>query len=162
DSTAPARPRRHFSLLVTLICSAVVAVYVGLPLGPLVTDTSPATKLERPQESLDRLVTRELDLHRVMRPSSPLEWRPFPIMTGGGDPAREAADWSQELAELPGSTPAELHRAILLAEAGDRAAAEQGAAEWREGSPPAARMARWIAAAYLDAPLPAGEGQELI
>jgi len=95
----PAPRRRRFSLVVTLICTAVVLVYVGAPLGPLVTDSSPLSKLERPEESLDRLVTRELDLYHAMRGSSPLEWQIYRMMAGGEDPAREAAGWYQELAE---------------------------------------------------------------
>src|SRR5437867_7608369 len=67
--------RRSFSILVTVVCSIIVAIYVGLPLGPLLRDSSPLAQLDRPEDSLDRLVTRELDLREAMRHGLVWEWR---------------------------------------------------------------------------------------
>ena len=66
--SAPFSARPHFSFLVTVICSIVVATYIGLPVGPLLRDASPLGQLDHPEESLERLVTRELD-SRQPKPS---------------------------------------------------------------------------------------------
>ena len=96
----PTAPRRHFSLLVTVACAIVAAIYIGLPLGPLITrGISPLDQLERPEESLDRLVTRELDLREAMRHGQSWEWRLYRVLSGAEDPMREASGWYDELVD---------------------------------------------------------------
>src|SRR6266705_3048188 len=89
--------RRSFSILVTVVCSIVVAIYIGLPLGPLLRDSSPLAQLDRPENSLERLVTRELDLREAMRHGLVGEWRLYRILTGTEDPVRQAETWYEEL-----------------------------------------------------------------
>jgi membrane protease YdiL (CAAX protease family) len=158
----PPTRRRRFSILVTLVCSLVVAIYVGLPLGPLLRDSSPLDQLDRPEDSLERLVTRELDLREAMRHGFVWEWRLYRVLSGVEDPAREAASWYEELADTIDSNSAELNRAILLAESGDTDRAEEAIARWKEQGEPALRMANWVSAAYLGAPPGAEAGQALI
>src|SRR6266508_424056 len=84
QEAAASAPRRAFSILVTVVCSIVVAIYVGLPLGPLIRDpSSPLAQLERPEDSLERLVTRELDLREAMRRGLIWEWRLCRALMGG-------------------------------------------------------------------------------
>jgi len=150
----PARPApsRRFSVLFTITCSLVVAVYIALPLGPLITPSSPLAQLERPEESLDRLVTRELDLREAMRHGLRWEWPLYRILTGGEDPVREAGTWYEELSETIESASAELHRAILLGESGDADGVEEAIAQWKSWGESGERMAGWVTAAYLAAP----------
>ena len=87
---APAPSRPSFSILVTVVCSIMVAIYVGLPLGPLFRDSSPLAQLDRPEDSLERVVTRELDLHEAMRHGLVWEWRLYRVLAGTEDPVRQA------------------------------------------------------------------------
>ena len=145
---APARPPR-FSRLLTAFCSVVVLVYIALPLGPHLTGaTSPLGQLERPEESLDRLVTRELDLEEAMRAGPRWERRLFRFLSGGGDPVEEAAGWYEELLEEVDSPSAELHAAILAAESGQR----ERALEMVSRQAPEETFAVWLRAAYADPP----------
>src|SRR5262245_5714889 len=116
---APAPRRRRFSILVTAVCSIVVAVYVGLPVGPLLRDSSPLEQLERPEDSLARLVTRELDLDEALRRGGVWEWRLYRALSGGESPILEARAWYDELADAIDSDAVELRRAVLLAESGE-------------------------------------------
>jgi membrane protease YdiL (CAAX protease family) len=159
---APTAPRPRFSILVTVICSIVAATYVGLPLGPLLRDTSPIDQLERPDDSLQRLVTRELDLDEALRRGALWEWRLYRALSGGEDPIREAASWYDELADSVDSDAVELRRAILLAESGDTRHVADIVAGWEERGGSGRRMADWLSAAYLGDPPAAETGRALI
>jgi hypothetical protein len=77
-------------------------------------------------------------------------------------PARRGGDWYAELVEQTDSPLAELHRAIILAEAGRTARAREAIAELGAGPGPRERMAAWATAAYVD-PRPAADaGRALI
>jgi membrane protease YdiL (CAAX protease family) len=152
---APAAPRPSFSILVTAVCSIVVAIYIGLPLGPLLRDSSPLDQLERPEDSLQRLVTREMDLSEALRRGAAWEWRLYRALSGGENPIREAQTWYDELADAVDSDAVELQRAILLAESGELRPAQDVVAQWKERGESGRRMADWLSAAYLgDRPAP--------
>ena len=153
----PPVPRPRFSLLVTIACALVAAVYIGLPLGPLVRSGSPLDQLERPEESLDRLVTRELDLREAMRQGRSWEWRIYRLLSGAEDPIQEAGAWYDELAGVVDSPSAELHRAVLLAESGNAERTEDAIARWKSRDESDERMASWVSAAYLE---PAPENKD--
>jgi membrane protease YdiL (CAAX protease family) len=159
---APAAPRPRFSILVTAVCSLVVAIYVGLPLGPLLSDSTPLDQLERPEDSLQRLVTREMDLDEALRGGAPWEWRLYRILSGGANPILEARPWYDELAGAVESDTVELQRAILLAESGETPRVGNEVAQWKETSESGRRMADWVSAAYLGAPPAAETGRALI
>jgi CAAX protease family protein len=150
-----ARPR--FSSLVTVAAAILAAIYIVLPPSPVITGSgSPLDQLERPEESLDRLVTRELDLRGAMRQGQSWEWRLYRVLSGAEDPVRQAGGWYDELVGAVDSPSAELHRTILLAESGDMARARQAIAGWKADDASDERMASWLGAAYLE-PAPARE-----
>jgi len=148
----PPAPRSRFSILVTAVCSIVVAVYIGLPLGPLLRDASPLTQLERPVESLQRLVTRELDLDEAMRQGPRWQWRLYWFLNGGDDPRREARTSYEEVVNAVDSDAAFLGWTILLAESRQTRRAQDAIAHWEERGGGATRMADWVRAAYFGPP----------
>jgi len=160
--SAPFSARPYFSFLVTVICSIVVATYVGLPVGPLLRDASPLGQLDYPEESLQRLVTRELDLDEALRQNRGLEWRIYRILSGGESPIREAKGWYDELGDTIDSSAIELRRAILLGESGDTNRLEERIGRWKEDGDPAERMSDWLRAAYLGVPPARDTGRALI
>jgi membrane protease YdiL (CAAX protease family) len=164
DSPAPPGAPRRFSTLVTVVCSIVVVIYIGLLGRPLVEpQVSPLAELDRPADSLERLVTRELDLRAAMRGSLRWEWRLYRAMSGDEDPLAEAAGWYAELLEVtepPAS--AELYRIVLLAESGRLAKAREDVAGWGAQGGTSERMAGWVAAAYLGQRTDPAEGRTLI
>jgi CAAX protease family protein len=151
---APPAPRPHFSRLLTIACSLVIAIYIGLPLGRLVhSSTSPLAQLERPEDSLERVTTRELDLREAMRRGLTWEWRLYRAFSGGADPVRQAREWYEELADVVDSDSVELNRTILLAESGEVDRAETQLSLWKARDEAGERMMGWVSAAYFD-PLP--------
>ncbi|HXJ85003.1 MAG TPA: type II CAAX endopeptidase family protein [Candidatus Methylomirabilis sp.] len=166
EGVAPEPPRAasppHFSILVTVVCSLVVAFYVGLPLGPLIRDASPLDQLERPEDSLQRLVTRELDLDETLHRELSWEWRLYRALSGTEDPVQEARAWYDELADSADSEAVELRRAILLAESGETSRLERIVRRWRERDESSRRMADWVSAAYLGHPPAPDAGRRLI
>jgi membrane protease YdiL (CAAX protease family) len=158
----PRAAGRRFSPLVTVVFSIVTLVYLGLPIKSIVSDTSPLTQLERPGESLERLVTRELDLDHVMRHGLPFERALYRLLAGGEEPTDAASGWYEELADNTDPAPAELRRAILLAEDGRVKAAIKAIEGRPDESERSRRMAAWVRAAYEGAPPPTEKGRALI
>lgn len=145
---APPR-RREFSRVVTVLCSIIVVLYIGQLGRPLVEPgTSPLLELERPAESLERLVTRELDLRAAMRDSPRWERRLYRALSGDENPLAAAAGWYDELVEQTTAAAPELQRAIVLAELGRLTDARAAISEMETGTPAHVRMAAWAAAAY--------------
>src|SRR4249920_2779974 len=96
----PPPPRRSFSTLVTVVCSISAILYIGLLGRPLIEPrVSPLAELEHPAESLERLVTRELDLRAAMRGGPRWEWRLYRALSGEENPLAAAGDWYSELVE---------------------------------------------------------------
>ena len=156
-------PRRSFSTLVTVVCSIVAILYIGLLGRPLVEPrVSPLAELERPAESLERLVTRELDLRAAMRGGPRWEWRLYRALSGDDEPLATAGDWYAELVEQTDSPIAELHRAIILGETDRTAEAREAIEALGAGAAPRERMAAWATAAYVGPPPAAGAGRALI
>jgi membrane protease YdiL (CAAX protease family) len=159
---APARPRPRFSILVTLVCSVVVAIYVSAPLGLHLRDSSPIEQLERPEASLQRLVSRELDLDEALRQGPRWEWRVYRAVSGNEEPIREARTWYEELAAALDSDAVALPRAIVLGESGDTHEVGDLVARWSGLHESARRAADWLRAAYLADPPDAAAGRALI
>src|SRR5258706_11313855 len=160
--SAPVPTRPHFSILVTVVCSIVVSLYVGRPLGPRLHDASPLGQLDRPEESLQRLGTRELDLDEALRHGRGWEWRLYRTLSGGDSPIHEARTWYDELAETIDSSAVELRRAILLAESGETDRVEERLTRWTEDGSPTEGMAGWGGAAYLGTPPAPATGRALV
>jgi len=154
DGVAPGTlappPRRHFSILVTVAFAIMATIYIGLPLAPLLTGgVSPLEQLERPEDSLDRLVMRELDLRAAMHEGGGWEWRLYRVLSGADDPVREAVNWYDELVQTVDSPLAAFHRTILLGESGDVDRAEDAIAHFKTRDELDERLASWVSAAYL-------------
>jgi hypothetical protein len=162
SSERPRRTRR-FSATVTVFFSIIVVLYIGLLGRPLVEPrVSPLAELEHPEESLDRLATRELDLRAALKSGPKWEGRLYRALSGDDDPLAAAADAYQELLDLTDSPTAFLHRAILLGELGRTARLRASLEGDGDRAPVGERAAAWIAAAYLG-PRPApADGRALI
>ncbi len=120
---------------------------------------SPLAELERPAESLERLVTRELDLAGAP-PCARLGVAALPRAVRRRQSA-PGGDWYAELVEDIDSSAIELHRAIMLGEAGrtDRLGGESRSGA-RTG--PARADGGVGAAAYVGPPPAADAGRALI
>ncbi len=157
-------PPRRFSLTLTVFFSIIVFFYViALPLSLPVIEgrLSPLSSLERPADTLERIVSREMDLRAVVR-GHPWEWWLYTMLSGGDDPIDEATAWYAELLEMVDVPSAQLYHRILLAESdGAEGTPEPGGS--LEGSGElSARMAGWLDAAYGASPPEADSGRALI
>ena len=136
-------PRLHWWVTgVALGVLVVLAVLIFWPSLPLDT-------LERPEQSLERLVTRDMDFRAASRAVPAWERRLYALAFSSGSEARAAAiDWYDELVEAEGSPLAELYRLILLAEDGQTEAVRSALAEWTPGDDWAGQLAAWARMAY--------------
>ncbi|HET7877097.1 MAG TPA: CPBP family intramembrane glutamic endopeptidase [Methylomirabilota bacterium] len=162
---APPAPPRPFRPWLTAVFSLVIAAHVvGLPLvWPLFPDSqTPLERLDRPEESLARLVTREMDLRAVLRREAAWEWRIYLALGGGEDPIREAVEWYGELADAVASATAGLARLILLAEAGETDTVSAELDGWAASGEEELKMAGWLRAAYLEEPPTQETGRALL
>jgi hypothetical protein len=149
---APAR-RPSFSTAVTILCTIVVALYIGLLGHPLVEPhSSPLNTVERPAASLERLVTRDLELRAAMRGGAAWEWRLYRALSGDDDPLEEANDWYAELLEVEDAPIVRFQHAVILAESHRTAELREAIAEWGDATGVQERMAAWLTSAYLGAP----------
>ena len=123
----PRRPARYFSPGFTVFCTVVVLVLMSLYAAPW--RGSPLDQLERPAESLERLVTRDLDVRDALRSAPTWEQRLYTVLAGADDPVEEALRWYDELLEVVDSERAALYHAILQAEAGEPAPDDEQADE---------------------------------
>ena len=121
---------------------AVLAVLVLWPShGP---DT-----LDRPEQSLERVVGRDMDFRAGARSAPEWERRLHALTLSSDSAARaDAISWYEELVQIDASPLAELHRIILLAEDGQTAAVQAAVAAWTPGDDWAGRPSAWARAAY--------------
>ena len=130
-----------------LVALAALATFIFWPSRSIDT-------LERPEESLERVVTRDMDFRAAARAAPAWERRLHVLAFSSDASARaDAIAWYDELTEDEGSPLAELYRIILLAADGqtDRvqaalAALAPGDDEW------AMHLASWARAAYAPEP----------
>jgi membrane protease YdiL (CAAX protease family) len=113
---------------------------------------SPLANLERPEESLERLVSREMDFHEVTDEMPAWELRLYELTGAEPETLEDAVARFDELDEDQRSARGELNLVVLLGESGqlERAAAMIEALEATDTA--AIQYARWLDAAYLDAP----------
>jgi membrane protease YdiL (CAAX protease family) len=143
-----------FSVRLSVLCALVVVALTtpGLFVGPA---ESPIDLLHQPEDSLDRLVTRQMDLAQAAG-SAPLWQRALAALFVSTEPALEAAGWYDEIAGAFDSPQAQLYREVLVREAGRRATAGADGTTAPEGQrvpelPSEAltgQMAEWLRAAY--------------
>jgi membrane protease YdiL (CAAX protease family) len=154
DTAAPAR---YFSPWVTAIYAVLTVALVGFF---YYSWGSPLANLERPEESLERLVSREMDLRQAFEHAPRWERRLYELTGSDPESFDEAIARFDEFDEEQRSARTDLDLVVLLGESGllERAAS---LIEGLEGTDTAtAQYGRWLKAAYLDAP-PAAEGAAL-
>lgn len=148
DSRRP-DPPPYFSRPLTVICTLLVAALVVLLAWP--SATSPLLQLDRPEESLERLVSSELDFRAALEGAAPWERALHGVLAGSGDSLEESLAWYVDLTETLDAPRAEIYLGILLAESGQPAPED-----------PALASAGWMRAAYGAEPLDAAVGRAAI
>jgi len=146
---APAARPRYFSPLATAIYAALTVALVAVF---YVHWGSPLGNLERPEESLERLASRELDLRQAFEHTSRWERRLYELTGSDPESFDDAIARFDEFADEDRSPRADLDLVVLLGEAGllERATGLIEDLESVEGS--GSQYARWLAAAYLEGP----------
>lgn len=119
-------------------------------------------QLERPDESLERLVSRDMDLHEALRRAPEWEQAVYRVLWGDEDPLNDSIEWYEELTVFVDSPLAQLERVILLAEAGQATRLNAAIIPWEFRGEDTTRMARWVRAAYLGTAPDPDEGRRLI
>jgi hypothetical protein len=159
DSPA-APPRPFFRSWVTWLSTALVAgliahLYVLAPGGPL-------DRLERPEDSLERLTAREMEVRAALRRAPAWERRLYVLLSGDDESVDDWIGWHEEMAQVSSSPDVELARLILLGESRQREALETAVEDWDDDDEAAARRKDWVTAAYLEPSLDRASGRELI
>ena len=149
-----------FSLWGTVLCSILVAVLIGSLL--LFSTQSPLDQLDRPEDSLERLVTREMDLQNALRRAPQWEGAIYQVFWGEDDTVNDSIAWYDELTGAVVSPRAQLYRVTLLAEAGESNRVNVAIGPWELQDEAIARMGVWVRAAYLAAPPDPETGQTLL
>ena len=154
----PARP--FFHPWATWLSTALVVLLVGY--GFALTSGDPLDHLSWPEDSLERLAGRDMEMRAAVARSSPWERGLYAILSGGDDTVDDWVRWHEELAQVSSSPDVELDRLILLGETGQTAAVREGLDDWEPDNEAATRRREWIAAAYLEPSLPRAAGRALI
>ena len=141
----PGSSPRRLSGWVTGVALGVLGVLAVLVFWPAPgLDT-----LERPERSLERVVTRDMDFRAAARAAPAWERRLYALAFSSASEARAAAiDWYDELVRAEGSPLAELHRLILLAEDGQTESVQSALAAWTPGDEWADQLAALARMAY--------------
>src|SRR2546422_1232974 len=101
---------------VTAVYGLFVGVYLGLAIIP--ASSSRLDQLDHPEDSLERLVSRDPDMRDALRRAAHWQRALYLAFAGPEDPLRDAIVWYDE---LPGGHPAALtppHRLLLLGAGG--------------------------------------------
>ena len=155
---APARP--FFRPWATWLSTALVALIVGYIF--VLTPGDPLDHLRWPEDSLERLAGRDMEVRAAVARAAPWERRLYALMSGGDESVDDWVRWHEELAQVSSSPDVDLDRLILLGEAGRTAAVREGVEEWETHDEAAAQRKAWITAAYLAPSLPRSAGRRLI
>ena len=110
---------RYFSPWFTVFCTVLAVTLMFLYAAPW--RGSPLDQLERPAESLERMVTRDLDVRDALRSAPSWERWLYTVLSGSDDPVGEALHWYDELIEMVEGPTSALYHAILQAETGEPA-----------------------------------------
>jgi membrane protease YdiL (CAAX protease family) len=145
----------HLSRWITGAALAVLLALAAVVFWPSHTlDT-----LDRPEESLERVVTRDMDFRAAARAAPAWERRLHVLAFSSDASARaDAIAWYEELIQAEVSPLPELYRIVLLAEDGQTDAVRAALAAWAPGADDwARRLAGWAGAAYGPEAPPADE-----
>ena len=158
SSTSPLRP--FFHPWVTWLSTALVAGLIGYLF--MLTPGGPLDRLHRPEDSLERLTERDMDVRTALRHATPWERRLFTLLSGGDEGIDDWIRWHEELALVSSSPDVELSRLILLGETRQTEELRSALDAWEDDGEPAARRKDWIEAAYLEPSLSRADGRALI
>jgi CAAX protease family protein len=113
--------------------------------------------LDRPEQSLERLVARDMDFRAAALTAPAWErWLNAFAFSSDSTARADAITWYEELVQIEGSPLAELHRIILLAEDGQTEAAQSAVAAWTPADDWTGQPLAWARAAYgTELPSPA-------
>lgn len=138
---APSRLNRW----VTGVALGVLGVLAALIFWP----SHGLDTLDRPEQSLERVVASDMDFRQAAR-AAPVWERWLHALAFSSDAAAraDAIAWYDELVRVEGSPLAELYRVILLAEDGQTEALEAAVTAWVPGDDWVRRLATWGRAAY--------------
>src|SRR2546425_9495054 len=119
-------------------------------------------QLGGPRDSLERLVSRDLDMRDALRRAADWKRALYVAFAGPEDPLSDAIVWYDELAGVHPAPLTQLYRLILLGEDGQLNRVGAALVPWEFQGESAARMARWVRAAYLTPALDRETGRSLV
>jgi uncharacterized protein len=157
---AAAPPRPYFHPWATWLSTVLVALLVGYVFA--LTPSDPLDHLRWPEDSLERLAGRDMEMRAAMARAPRWERQLYAFLSGGEESVDDWVRWHEELAQVSNSPDVELDRLILLGEVGRTAAVREGVDEWEPDNEAATRRREWITAAYLEPSLPRATGRALI
>ena len=158
-SPVPSQPA-PLSPWVTAVCGAFAGAYLGFAL--LTASPSPLDRLEQPEDSLERMVTREMDLRVALRQAPEWKRAMYATLTGGEDQLADVISWYDELIGTGSSPVSQLYRVVLLAEDGQINRLSASLVPWEFQGESAFRMAKWVRAGYLGLELDRDSARSLL
>ena len=156
----PSAARAAFSPGGTIISSVLVAMFAISML--LLSPSTHIGSLERPEEDLERLVSREMDVRRALDMAPAWERGLDRFFAGDEDSLEQSIRWYDDLAREVESPEVQLYRVILLAEAGRADRVSATIIPWQYQGEVMARMFEWVRAAYLGPPPAPALGERLL
>ena len=156
----PSAARAAFSPGGTIISSVLVAMFAMSML--LLSPGTHIGSLERPEEDLERLVSREMDVRRALDMAPAWERGLDRFFAGDEDSLEQSIRWYDDLAREVESPEVQLYRVILLAEAGRADRVSASIIPWQYQGEVMARMFEWVRAAYLGPPPAPALGERLL
>ena len=145
---------------VTAVYGLFVGVYLGLAIIP--ASSSRLDQLDHPEDSLERLVSRDLDMRDALRRAADWKRALYVAFAGPEDPLGDAIVWYDELAGVHPAPLTQLYRLILLGEDGQLNRVGAALVPWEFQGASQARMAKWVRAAYLVPALDRETGRSLV
>src|SRR5438552_12286395 len=145
---------------VTAIYGLFVGVYLGLAIVP--ASSSRLDQLDRPEDSLERLVSRDLDMREALRRAADWKRALYVAFAGPEDPLGDAIVWYDELVGAYPAPRTQFYRLILLGEDGQLNRVSAALVPWEFQGASQARMAQWVRAAYLVPALNRETGRTLV
>src|SRR4029450_3324982 len=111
----------------TWLSTALVVLLVGYVFA--LTPSDPLEHLRWPEDSLERLAGRDMEMRAAMARAPRWERQLYAFLSGGEESVDDWVRWHEELAQVSGSPDVELDRLILLGEAGRTAAVREDVEE---------------------------------
>jgi uncharacterized protein len=156
----PSAARAAFSPGGTIISSVLVAMFAMSTL--LLSPGTHIGSLERPEDDLERLVSREMDVRRALDMAPAWERGLDRFFSGDEDSLEQSIRWYDDLAREVESPEVQLYRVILLAEAGRADRVSATIIPWQYQGEVMAGMFEWVRAAYLGPPPAPALGERLL